>query len=81
MMLFLIGIWNKISGYVIIGAGIVAAFMAAYLKGRGDANAAGRQEALEADVHARQEADEVRRAAGVAADPFEQLREWQRNGR
>lgn len=78
----LIGLWQKIWGYVIVVVGVVAAFGMAYLRGKNDEKRDAERRALGRDLETRREADAIRDGAAFVPDPVVELRsKWSRPGR
>lgn len=73
-------LWNNVKGYAIIAGAAVAAFGAAYLKGRSDAAAGQRQREAEEARRAHAQAEEVRQDVARSSDAgvAERLRAWTR---
>lgn len=78
----LIGLWQKIWGYVIVVVGVVAAFGMAYLRGKNDEKREAERQALRRELETRREADAIRDGAAFVPDPVVELRsKWSRPGR
>lgn len=78
----LIGLWQKLWGYVIVVVGVMAAFGMTYLRGKSDAKREAELQALERDVETRREADAIRDGVASMSDPVVELRtKWSRPGR
>lgn len=78
----LIGLWQKLWGYVIVVVGVMAAFGMTYLRGKNDAKREAERQALERDLETRREADAIRDGAASVPDPVVELRtKWSRPGR
>jgi hypothetical protein len=56
---FLLGIWNKLQGWLIAAGAVVALLVGAYIKGRGDAADKAKTKTLEDRVKSVEKAKEV----------------------
>ncbi len=76
---FLIGLWQKVWGYAILVAGIVAAFSWTYLNGKANERREAERRALGRDLETKREADAIRDGAAFVPDPVVELRsKWTR---
>lgn len=75
----LIGLWQKIWGYVIVVVGVMAAFGMTYLRGKNDEKREAERQALRRELETRREADAIRDGAAFVPDPVDELRrDWTR---
>jgi len=81
-LVFLKGLWNKVTGYVILVASALALLWAAYKHGKDYERNESARRALGRDLETRGEADSIRRDAAFVPDPADELRRrWTRPGR
>lgn len=73
------GLWNKITGYAIIVVAALALLWAAYRHGKDYERNDSARRALGRDLETRHEADGIRRDAAFVPDPIVELRsKWTR---
>ena len=81
-LVFLKGLWYKVTGYVILVASALALLWAAYKHGKDYERNESARRALGRDLETRGEADVIRRDAAFVPDPVGELqRKWTRPGR